>query len=453
MAAGAAGFALLGPRGERHSSDGRVVLDYWEKWTGVEAAAMREIVWRFNQSQDRIRVRYLTMAGIDQKALIAIAGGDPPDLVGLWSYSIPVFAEAGALLPLDELATGSHRVELEAYAPAFRPIMRHPVWEGGSARWRTWGVINTGGTLALYYNRALFRAVGLDPDRPPRTIEELDAASERLTVVGAGGRVERMGFMHAEPGWWTFVWGYHFGGSMWEAADERSTVTDAAWLEAYRWVQRSIDRYGAGRLQAFQDSFGGYDSPDNAFLSGKVAMICQGPWLSNVINAYRPDLDYGVAAFPVSSGVYEADRPVALIDSDVLVIPRGARQPEASFEFLCFTQRPENVEYLARAHNKGTPLARASAAFVEDHPNRGVVVHNALAQSPRGFRYPRTRVWTQLKAEFDGGATRIRRLEAPADEVLASVQRRSQEALDRQVAARVRRGGPGRGVVNPEEPV
>lgn len=449
LIAGAAGFVAFGPRGAKEDAGGRIVLDYWEKWTGLEAVAMREIVDRFNRSQDRIFVRYLTMAGIDQKALVAIAGGDPPDLVGLWSYSIPVFSESNALTPLDDLATDKLRVNLDDYASAFRPIMRHPVVSGGRVNWKTWGVINTGGTLALYYNKAMFRAAGLDPERPPRTIEELDAISARL-VERDGERLTRAGFMHTEPGWWTFLWGYQFGGSLWDAATENATVTGQPWQDAYAWVQRSVQAIGLSRWQQFQEGFGSYDAPDNAFLAGKLGMVAQGPWLANVIKAYKPDMDYGVAPFPVPESIYREREPIAVVDCDVLVIPKGVKHPEASFEFLCFTQRPENVEYLATIHTKGSPMARASDGFVRNHPNRGVAVHNALAQSPRATGVPRSRVWTQLKAEFDTGGTQIRRLERPAGEILADVQRRSQDALDRYVASRQLRGGPGRGVINTE---
>src|SRR5262245_13813131 len=87
MATGGAAFALFGPRGAKEAGAGRVVLDYWEKWTGHEGRAMQRVVDDFNDTQDRIFVRYLVTAGIDQKTLNAVAGGDPPDIVGLWNYN------------------------------------------------------------------------------------------------------------------------------------------------------------------------------------------------------------------------------------------------------------------------------------------------------------------------------------------------------------------------------
>jgi len=405
---------------------------------------MRKVVEEFNNSQTRIFVRYLSMSGIDQKAMVAIAGGDPPDVVGLWNYSIPVFSEANAILPIDDLASPYPHMALDQYAPGVRPIMLH--------NGKRWGTINTGGTLALYYNRAMFKEAGLDPDRPPRTISEFDEFARKLVKReggGGGGKLERAGFMITEPGWWTWVWGYHFGGAMWDPAKEDSTLLDAEFVAAAEWVQKGVRELGLAESTAFQETFGNYDSKENAFLAGKVGMIFQGPWLANVIKAFKPDLDYGVAAFPVVDHLYRADAPVSCIDTDILVIPKGVKHPEASMEFVAYTQRPQVVEYLATVHAKGSPMAHASEEFVRNHPNRGVAVHNALAASPRAFLCPRTVVWTQLKAEYDAGAVQIRRLEKPAKEILASIQKRSQEILERNAAARQRRGGPAKGNLPP----
>jgi len=85
----------------RPPSDGRVHIDYWEKWTGFEADAMRAVVDAFNRSQNRVFVHMLTISQVDQKMLLATAGGNPPDVAGLWAYNVNVFADKNALLPLD----------------------------------------------------------------------------------------------------------------------------------------------------------------------------------------------------------------------------------------------------------------------------------------------------------------------------------------------------------------
>ncbi len=86
-------------------------------------------------------------------------------------------------------------------------------------------------------------------------------------------------------------------------------------------------------------ALGVYGSPEHPFLSGRVAMTNQGPWLANRIVEHKNDLDYGVAPFPVAASVYDPARPIGLLDSDVLVIPKGAKHPREAFEFIAYTQR------------------------------------------------------------------------------------------------------------------
>jgi ABC-type glycerol-3-phosphate transport system substrate-binding protein len=371
------------------------------------------------------------MAGIGQKAMIAIAGGDPPDIIGLWNFSIPAYAEAGALIPLGEMAAAKEIVR-ESYATAIWPLLTH--------RGKLWGLVNTCGSVALFYNKALFREAGLDPGRPPRTIEELDEYNARLTKRGPAGRIERMGFIHTEPGWWSWVWGYPFGGTLYEPDFERATAGSAANIDGYRWVQSYPEKYGVRELVAFQSGLGFYGSPEHPFLTGRVAMTNQGPWLANNIVAFRPEMDYGVAPFPTAASVYDASEPIGLLDSDVLVIPRGARHPEEAFEFIAYTQRQEVVEELSIAHCKNSPLREVSAEFLSKHPHRDIRVHAAIADSPRAFMFPRTRVWPAYEEEFNAAMQRMWRLELAADAALGEVERVAQARLDEAREQRVRRG-------------
>jgi multiple sugar transport system substrate-binding protein len=440
--AGALAFAAFGPRGAKEASGGRVVLDYWEKWTGHEGRAMQRVVDEFNASQNRIFVRYLVTAGIDQKTLIAVAGGDPPDVVGLWNYNVPLYAETGAILPLDDLAE-PFGVKVENYAPGFRAIMRHA---GPDGRERMWATIHTGGTLALYYNKRMFREAGLDPEKPPRTISELDACNEKLTQIDADGTIQRAGFLHTEPGWWSWIWGYHFGGTLTDTTAGRSLADSTENQRAYEWMQRLSKRLGVAQVQRFRSGFAtAYDSPRNGFVDGKVAMVVQGPWLANVIKTHSEDqgrpLDYGVTPMPVADGLENDSEPVGLIDSDILCIPRGVKRPEACMEFIAYTQRQDVVEFLSLAHYKNSPLAVSSDEFLRAHPNRGVRVHDAIAKSPRAFLCPRTRTWPQMKDEFDAAMQRMWALDRPAAEELSAVRARIQTALDRAAEQRARRGG------------
>ncbi len=433
MAAVGGGFAIFGPQssGRQAASRGRIVLDYWEKWTGHEGDAMRQIVDEFNLSQSRIFVRYFAMAGIDQKALIAIAGNSPPDILGVWNFSVPAFADSGAILPLDDLAA-EFGVERKNYALSVWPMLTH--------RNRLYAMVSTCGSLAMFYNRAMFRGVGIDPDEPPRTIDQLDEAASRLTTEESrGGRLTQAGFLHTEPDWWSWHWGYFFGGSLYDQERDRATTASPQNVRAYEWVQTYPQKWGADRLVRMQSGFGSYGTAEHPFLTGKVAMTMQGPWLANLIQRFSPGLDYGVAPFPVESGLYDPDQPIGLLDSDVLVVPKGAKHPRESFEFIAFTQQPEIMERLSAAHCKNSPLRTSSEQFVATHPNRFLHVHDAIANSPRAFLFPRTRIWSEYVAQFDASMQGMWRLQTPASVALERIERIVQARLDRETKMRALR--------------
>ncbi|MBC8132529.1 MAG: extracellular solute-binding protein, partial [Deltaproteobacteria bacterium] len=175
---------------------GRLVINYWDKWTGPEKDAMQAVVDDFNASQTRIYVDFLSVSEVVQKTLLATAGGVPPDLSGVWAANVVELADKDALMPLDDLARGSN-VDRARYLPVY--------WNMGVYKNRLWGVPSTPATTGIYWNKGLFKAAGLDPDRPPATMAELDEYAQKLTKV-ENGRITQIGFIQTEPAWWPFFW-------------------------------------------------------------------------------------------------------------------------------------------------------------------------------------------------------------------------------------------------------
>jgi multiple sugar transport system substrate-binding protein len=430
LAAAGATYALwpLPPRGARPR--GRTVLRYWEKWSGREGDAVQRVVDRFNASQSRIWVERVPVGEIYAKAMVAIGGGDPPDVVGLFSWNVPTFADAGALLPLDEFAPAPVGTD---YAPAIWKLLTHTG--------RPWAGVNTCYTLGLYYDRVRCRELGFDPEVGPVNLADLDALAERGLEIGENGRVERAGFLANLPGWWPYFWPIPFGGTFWDEAERRLTLAEDGSLAGYRWVREQAERLGAARTQTFAKGFErSMLSPADPFLSRKVAAIVQGPWMANFIDALAPDLDYGVIPVPQPTGVGDPAMPTGLLEADVIAIPRGCPHPEEAYEFVAFTQRPEVQAELCREHGKSSPMMEVPADFAAKHKNRYVNVHDAIAKSPAVQVLPEHGAWKNVSDLTVGAFERIWMGADPARE-LAAVQRRGQELFDDSDARRARRLG------------
>lgn len=430
-----------GGRASERGNDGRVVVAYWEKWTGFEADAMDAVIADFNASQSRIRVERLAVSDIQRKLMLATSGGNPPDLAGIWAQNVHVYAEKGALTRLDDwLAEAGNSAD--RYLPAYWNLCRH--------RGFTWALPATPASLGLHWNKRLFREAGLDPDRPPASIAELDEWAERLTIVeldraGRKARVRfseltereraekkftlvQLGFSPTIPGWWNACWSYWFGGDLWDG-DRKITALTPENQAALEWFAGYARKYGLQNIQSFGAGLGNFASPQDGFLSGRVAMTLQGVWTYNFIRKYAPTLEWGAAPFPSAD---PARWPgVSIADCDMLVIPRGARHAREAFEFMNYVNQREPMEKLCRGQLKFSPLRDVSETFYATHPNPAIRVFADLAAGPGIRAAPRLTVWNEYEEELRIAYDRVFNGLADPATALAEAERRAQWKFDR----------------------
>jgi ABC-type glycerol-3-phosphate transport system substrate-binding protein len=416
-----------GGRGPELTEDGRIILHYWEKWVGTEpgseGAAIREIVDAYNAQSDRWFVEYSEGGALmDQKLLVAIAGGNPPDISGYWNDRLPGFVLNGALEPLDRFIEADPDIDLDDYLPS---VLRCCQFEDF-----TWGLPLTPATLALFYNRDHFREAGLDPDRPPRTIAELDEIARRLTIWNEDHtEIVQLGFSPDIPGWWNNLWPIWFGGDFWDG-DRTITVDSPECLACFEWIAAYEDEYTLRELDRFKAAADNFDSPRWPLFSDRLSMVIQGTWTTNFIGRHAPDLDWGVAPFPAVS---EDLGDISFMQCDILVIPRGCPNPEGAWDFIRFTQRPENLERLNIAHHKFSPLREVSDSFYENHPNPQIDLFRDLAMSESVYIAPPLAAFNELQAELWQVFYAVLKADADPREELAEARVTMQRMLDRTV--------------------
>jgi multiple sugar transport system substrate-binding protein len=383
-----ASFAQLLASCSRQDSDRTVEVTLWTTWAGFEKEAFDSIVEDFNDSQGDVSVRCLNVSQLEQKLLLATAGGNPPDLAALPYGAIPVYAENNALVPLDRLCAEAG-ISRDEYIDIFWDICAH--------RGHQWAIPITASVTALHWNKAIFRKAGLDPEQPPRTLDELEIFNDLITRYRDDGSIAVLGHFPIEPGWWQSYFCHWFGGRLWDG--NGITVAAPENLRTALWVASYPERFGAENLIRFQSGFGTFASPQNAFLTGRVAMVLQGVWMDNFIRNYAsPNFEYGVAAFPSED---PSELPnVSLAEPDSFSIPAGARHPEEAFKFLSYLNRQEVLEKLALGHRKMTSLKAVSESFLEHHPHPYIETFIKLAASPNVTRKPPIAQRNQLEGEM-----------------------------------------------------
>jgi len=415
------------------AEDRKLDLDYWEKWTRFEGEAMRQVVRRFNEqperARDHIAVRQITVSNIDRKSLVAIAGGDPPDLVGLWSSNVAAFADQGALEPLDDY------LKRDGLGPDHWVRI---YWEMCEHRGHVWAVPTTPSVTALLWNKAMFRdagaelrAAGLDPSRAPRTLDELTRYAEVLTKRDVEGNLIQVGFLPQEPDWFTWAYGLWFGGALYR--DGAITANDPRNIEAMEWVRGFTRTYGRPAIEKFTSGFGNFASAQNPFFCNKVAMVLQGVWMYNFITQYAPGMEWGAAPWPKTP---HGPARFACAETDVLAIPRGVPRDraEAAWKFLRFVSSQEGMELLCLGHRKSSPLARVSPEFLDKHPHPYIRLLEELARGPGVARQPSLGMWAEYQNEWTWAFDQVRYLRAAPKEALDAVQAKVERTYERHEA-------------------
>ncbi len=416
--------------------DGKLHLQYWDKWTRFEGEAMKAVVADFNASQDRIVVHYVPVGLVDRKTLTATAGGDPPDIAGMWEGNLPSYADHGAIVPLDPYMkrdgiSRDHFIKIHADICVHRGTM--------------WAVPTTPSTIGLFWNKALFRAAGLDPDRPPRTLAELDDFARKLTTYDENGNIVQMGFLPQEPGWFHYAWGPWFGGALMDG--DRIAANHPQNVKAFEWIQQYSREYGVEKIKRFSSGFGNFASPQNPFFSGRIAMVIQGTWMYNYITQYAPGMDWGAAPWPQTP---DGPEEFCVAQQDILLIPRGLpkHREEAAWEFIKFAIQRDSMEKLNLGHKKYSPVAELSERFFEEHPNPEIRLFRRMSQYENIIAPPRIGIWSQYNTGIAAAVEKMRLLEIDpqtgepitAQKVLDQLQARMSREYARHKASLALRG-------------
>ena len=313
------------------SADGKTTLDFWSFWgSGARQEVIEEIIDDFNVSQDKIEVKYSYQPWGDiwTKSLSSITAGNPPDVIVQDINSVAQRAEAQQATNLSEYIE-------EGFSDEFYPQLWDTVEYEGDA----YAVPFNTDTQVIFYNKTLFKEAGISEEQLPQTWEELETVARKLDVKN-GDDFERIGFY---PLWnlGADVWALNADdGVSWFDKDENVKIDTDNKVEALEWILDWQEYYGQDTINRLEAEFGsGVADP---FISGLVAMRAQNiNYYSSLAENAPDDFEFGVIQIPEKesgSGHWSWG------GGFVLEVPYGAKDPEASYEFIKYLSTPEVQE-------------------------------------------------------------------------------------------------------------
>ena len=303
-------------------------VEIWVSWTADEFKPIKELVDKFNRSQDEYEAKVLSVSNLAAKFTTALAAGNPPDLIHANDQYISPVVAMGAFNALDDLVPTE--------------IFKDFVIDAVKYKGHIYGLPIKVNVFGLWWIKKTFEEAGLDPERGPKTLEELFEYSKKLTVYDENGDLVRWGFDPLVPDWdWPYVWVFHFGGKL---VDNGLPAIDSPQaIEAFKWIKNYLDYFGIEKVKKFRGGYGPYWSASNVFLTGKLAIFYDGDWVTYAARRYAPGVELGFSPLPSADGKRRCYSEV-----DIFAIPVGAKNVEGAKAFLKFLSKPENLIVLSK---------------------------------------------------------------------------------------------------------
>ena len=381
------------------AASARTKLVVWGLQSGKETAGLDAQLAEFERRNPDIEVSVMSMgAGAmnPQKLMTSIVGGVPPDVINQDRFTIGDWASRDAFRPLDDFlakeAGGDDPITEADFYPA--------AWREACYKGKVFAVPPGIGDRLLFYTRALCRAKGLDPDKPPQTWDELKEYAKRLTKLNTDNTYQRIGFIPNYGNSWLYLYSWQNGGEFMSEDGRRCMLDNPHTVGALQYMRDVYESLGGyDKVNIFQSGF--LPDEQDPFFTGKIGMVINGSWVLNSIARFAPDLDFAVAPAPVPAerlrgeGRFAGQPPfITWSGGFSLAVPAGARHPEAAWRFIKWWVSKEGSLLSNRAQKvynegKGRP-------FVFTYTARQSVNDVLLAEFP-----PKGRLYTAQKAFLD----------------------------------------------------
>ncbi|WP_409295771.1 ABC transporter substrate-binding protein [Peribacillus sp. SCS-26] len=354
-------------------SGGNEKITYWAPFSGADGPRMKNIVNNYNKSQDKYEVDLQIVPQTDYYKTVDLAFSgqkSAPDLMIMHTDQLTNYAEKNLLKDMTSTIE-KNGVKAEDYSET--------AWQAGTIKDKQYSIPLDIHPLVLYYNKDMFKAAGLDPEKAPTNREEFVAAAKKLTNESK----KQYGFV--VPTLWPnqFIYPTVFfqnGGEL--LKDGKPNYNSPEGVEALTFMRDLVQKEKVSPANVQQDG------EVTLFLQGKNAMQLNGPWMMEQWD--KAGINYGVAPVPQLGTKQQA----VYANGHNFVIPasvKDSKKLEGISDFLKYAA--DNTMEWAKSGQ-----APASKAIYEQNEEFKKMVQQP--QVAKQFEYakfaPRVANWGQL---------------------------------------------------------
>ena len=318
-----------------------VKIAFWHSMAGdIGGKAIPTMANEFNASQDKCYVEPIYQGSYDDslnKLKAGLQSKDTPAVVQLYDIGTRLMVDLKVITPVQDFIDkeGYDLSDLEPNVLAYYTVD---------------GKINSmpfnTSTPMLYYNKDLFKAAGLDPEKPPRTFAEFEEAARALTTK-EGDKTTVYGGAFAIYGWFfeqflAVSGGYYVNNNNGrDGYATEATFNSPEGVAIFDWWKRMVDE---GILANY-----GRKTVDtrNAFIAGQTAMFIDSTAvLRGVMDSVAGKFEVGTAYLPrPDEAAFETAGTIIGGGSLWIINNRPQEEQDCAWEFIKFQASPAQQSY------------------------------------------------------------------------------------------------------------
>lgn len=348
---------------------GRAInIEMYSLWGSTVGQGLVDMAATYEKIQDKVGVRVTfggatSSGGYEQdKLFTAIAGDQPPDIAQLVPVQTPQWQGLGIMTDLTDYFEADGLKPEQFLAPAWHDMnvdgrVYQLQWDGDA-------------NFPFFWNKDLFEKSGLDPDKPPETVDEITEYSKKI-LRKSGGRVTKIGIVPWDQYGMSnsiFTWGWAFGGSFYNDETGAITPDDEYVVKALEWIVGQAKAVGGASNVSVSPPglilhpLGG----GNLGMSGLVT-----PNYTDIVKA-NPKMRLGSALWPYQKPGNSTPGAGAWLGGWGVFVPNGSKHPKEAYDFMKWfsaTKEGTNVAY----KGTGFPPAFVSSPAMQTIKNDKLV--------------------------------------------------------------------------------
>ncbi|MGB6607302.1 MAG: extracellular solute-binding protein, partial [Atribacterota bacterium] len=268
----------------------KVEIIYWQYFYETKKDTIDVLIDLFEKENPDIMVNQVTFPYEDYNVKVAasVPAGVGPNVVNLYYGWLPLYINADYLQALPEDAFNPEMIEKD-----FFPLVSAAKVDG-----KYYALPTAVRSLALIWNKDLFKKAGLDPEIPPQTLDELVEYAQKLTIYDKAGNLVEEGLTAELRGqlhhWVREILIRQFGGKPYSDDNRKVTYNDQSGYDALTFITDLTEKYKVGQPGFLTDDV-------TAFKAGKAAMTIDGSFRIGTLDKLE-NLNYGIAEVPSHHG-------------------------------------------------------------------------------------------------------------------------------------------------------